>query len=84
MLGALSREMDYWYTSTAPKRKACREYIKNDGTTNVLKLLMPDASDLNNIFEIRGDRIIVKIDLFAALKDYPTELVIPDFVTEVR
>ena len=83
MMDRLSREMDYAYISTESKRKACEEYIRNNGITDVLKLIQPGIQDVDRIFEICGERISVKLDLFAALLNYPEELVIPDFVTEV-
>ncbi len=83
MIDRLSRDLDYDYISTESKRKACEDYIKNNGITDVLKLIQPGIQDVDRIFDIRGERISVKLDLFAALLNYPEELVIPDFVTEV-
>jgi len=83
MMDRLSREMDYDYAVTERKRKACQEYIKNNGITDVLKLMNPGIQDVDRIFEIAGERITMNLDWFAALHNYPEELVIPDFVTEV-
>lgn len=83
MIYSLSRDLDYEYISTEHKRKACAEYIKNNSPA-VLKLLMPEAEDIDKIFKVTGERIIVKLEWFAALQSYPEELVLPDFVTEVE
>lgn len=83
MAERLSKTMDYEHITIEQKRKACQEYIKNNGITDVLKLMNPGIQDVDNIFEITEEQITVKLDWFAALNNYPEELVIPDFVTEV-
>ena len=83
MAERLSKTMDYEHITIEQKRKACQEYIKNNGITDVLKLMNPGIQDVDNIFEITEEQITVKLGWFAALNNYPEELVIPDFVTEV-
>lgn len=83
MAERLSKTMDYDHITIEQKRKACEDYIKNNGITDVLKLMNPGIQDVDNIFEITEEQITVKLDWFAALNNYPEELVIPDFVMEV-
>jgi len=83
MAERLSKTMDYDHITIEQKRKACEDYIKNNGITDVLKLMIPGVQDVDNIFEITEEQITMKLDWFAALNNYPEELVIPDFVTEV-
>jgi len=83
MAERLSKTMDYEHITIEQKRKACEDYIKNNGITNVLKLMNPWGQDVDRIFEITEEQITMKLDWFAALNNYPEELVVPDFVTEV-
>lgn len=84
MVSRLSKDFDYDCISIEQKHKACEDYIKNNGTIDVLKLVVPETQDVDNIFELEGEQIQMKLDWFAALMNYPEELVIPDFVMEVH
>ena len=82
----LSRALDYEYNVLQSNKQKIKEFIaKYDDQIAVAILISPESphEDHMKIFIADHDKIKVKLEWLAAFLNYPEELVVPDFVTEV-
>jgi len=86
MNGSLSRALDYEYNVLQSNKQKIEDFIaKYDDQIAIAKLINPESTheDHMKIFVADHDKIKVKLEWLAAFLNYPEELVVPDFVTEV-